>query len=340
MARGKAVFLFDRESGTGYSGNQEVNDMKSIMELLVGKVHPEYNEDEIWQEIWQYCEKNARKIELFIKWYQIPSKTEAFAEKREKILEMICNMPDRELQRMLRMIDNFDLAMLFLLADAPTEEHLRNNISRRLEFIIGGEAYTIVKKINPDEEQFDGVLDKIVKMYFSEEMLQFRREEWERRNRFKIDQSLSKKQKEWKIYNQVPIAAIAHWNKPYEQQKPTIVSFLCDDYENEWLQKISNLFWDHCYQEALEEAFKFSDAGKGQVSFTLSGLEFDEEYNIIFSTYLIRQRKEKKVIYHFMHQVEYYPEIEEVIMDGNNLKEVAEEEFLRFCYSVYEYQYS
>ena len=145
--------------------------INSVMKLMISKTHPEYTDDEIWQEIWEYCQKNEQKITLFLKQYQFRPHTEVFAEKREQMMALLRNASDRELQRMLRMITNFDLAILFLLADKEVEERLRNNLSRRLEILIGGEAYTIAKQVVPNEEQFNDILDKVLNILLSEEML-------------------------------------------------------------------------------------------------------------------------------------------------------------------------
>ena len=80
---------------------------------------------------------------------------------------------------MFRFLSNFELAILFLLADKETEKRLHENVAKRIDRIIAAEAYTIAKQIRPNEKQFEVMIAKILKVFFSEEMVQWRKKEWE-----------------------------------------------------------------------------------------------------------------------------------------------------------------
>ena len=59
--------------------------MNSIMEYLISKRYPDYDHDQIWQEIWEYCEKNEKKIDLFLRLYQFIPQTKEFEENRNSL---------------------------------------------------------------------------------------------------------------------------------------------------------------------------------------------------------------------------------------------------------------
>lgn len=153
--------------------------MDSILELLVKKKHPEYTEEEVWEESWQFCEKNACKIRIFLKHYLFDSVTEPFDRLRKQTMSVIHNSDNLEMQRMLRDITNFETGLLFLLADEAARERLTRNLTKRLETIVGGEAYIAARKLSPGEKEFEAVLGKVMRVFFSEDMLEFKRKRWE-----------------------------------------------------------------------------------------------------------------------------------------------------------------
>ena len=149
--------------------------MDSLMEYLVKKEHPEFTNDEVWDGIAQCCKENEAQIRMFLKQYHFESVTEKFDAMRRQTMSLICDSSREELIMMLCYITNYDFAMLFLLTDEKAREKLINNISKRIELLIGGEACTIVKELSPNEELFEAALCKVLDVFASEEVQGVRR---------------------------------------------------------------------------------------------------------------------------------------------------------------------
>lgn len=313
--------------------------MESIMELLIKKSHPDYTHDDIWKEVWDFCNENELKIRLFLKWYHYESVSESFDKLRKQVMLLICDSSDREVQRMLRGISNFETGMLVLMADETAKEQLRNNLSRRLERYIDAEAYVIAKKLAPDEKMFEKILRRVMSIFFSEEMLQLKRELWERSHGFQIEPNLSRDQKICILYSKCPMERVVRWNKLYEPVRAKVCTYLFHDFEINQCRDIIHFLEEREYKKGLEAAYSYSASGKGNVSFLISGLELDEREEICYSSYIVRQKKDKKVIYRVVHELELFPNVDEEPIEGDLFMEVTEEVFFKFCRLLYGRQY-
>lgn len=313
--------------------------MDSILKVLVKKKHPEYTEEEVWEETWKFCEGNLQKICSFLNRYSYASVTEPFDRLRKQTMSVIHNSDNYEMQRMLRDITTFETGMLFLLADEAAREQLTRNLTKRLEIIIGGEAYIAARKLSPGEKEFAAVLGKVMGVFFSEDMLEFKRERWECRHSFRVDQSLPLEKKKWILTDNLSMCNIACWSKAYEPLQARVEEYLYHEYEFEKRREIADLMYDGLYEKGLQTAYDFSRSGKGRISVMFSGLCFGEKEEIVFLTYLVRDDGMKKAIYRFTHELSTFPELDEVKMNGDTLEEVTEEELLRFCRSLYGRQY-
>lgn len=151
--------------------------MKSAMELLISKQHPEYTKDEVWQEAMRFCEDNALKIRLTLKRYRFEPVTEEFERKRSQTMALLCDAHDRDVQWMLRFITNFETAVLYLLGNKEVRDKLFWNLSKRLEYLISGEAYIITQKTELNVQLCEKVLDKVSGLMLSEELLERKRKE-------------------------------------------------------------------------------------------------------------------------------------------------------------------
>lgn len=310
--------------------------MDSVMELLVKKQHPEYTKDEVWEEVWSFFENNSKKIELFLKRYEFPAGTEGFEKKRKRFMELLCSIPRYDFQWMLRYISNFEAGMLWLLSDEAVEEKLRSNISKRLESVIGAEAYVVVKKLNPDEKMFDLIMDKWLAIYHSKEM-QARlkeREEEENNKRIQMETAPLEQKNRW-LLNEVAMHSIFIWNKKHEPVRLKVLPyyFITDGLRKQFSPTTGSLI-HHSYEEGLQGAYRFSEWSKGRLSLVSSGLMLDEENNLVYVSYIIRQKDGEKRIYRCTNELTLFPEIPEEI-EGDRLVEVTEEEFFRYCEVIY-----
>lgn len=310
--------------------------MNSIMELLVMKQHPDYTEDEAWTEIWDFCLKHKRKVELFLKRYEFPAGTNEFEKKRKQLMDLICDATDHEVQWVLRQLSNFETAILLLLADKCTGKKLLWNMTKRLECFISTEAYIITKKINSDAELFEKLMDKVMAVFFSQEFLQKRKEREEAERGFSVEGAVSLEQKRWLLLGKSPMHSIGRWKKVYDvpQGIHLIPVYCLEGYFAEWFRTIGDLFYDHSYADALEAAYRFSEFGKGRISFVSSGLMLDEEENIVFVSYIIRKKDGKKQIFRSVNELARFPELDDK-MDAETFTEVTEEEFFRYCRQIY-----
>ena len=285
--------------------------MNSVMELLVGKQYPDYTEDEVWTEIWNFCLKHEKKVDLFLERYELQAGTDDFEKKRKRLMELICTFSSHDIQWVFRHLSNFETGMLLLLADTNEKEILDCNMTRRLSRFIRTEAYVIVKKLNPDETMFGKVVDKVTGVFCSEEMRKRRKEEEDQkeRERFSVN-AVTREAKEWVLYSKVAMASVCTWNKRYEPSGINVLEILWSEgYERQRAVEISNLFHDHYYEEGLEAAYRFSKAGKGRISFMSSGLMLDEEENIVYVTYILRQMGKQRKIYRCTNELASFPKI-------------------------------
>ena len=310
--------------------------MNSVMELLVMKQHPDYTEDEAWAEIWDFCLKHKRKVELFLKRYEFPAGTNEFEKKRKQLMDLICNATDHEVQWVLRQLSNFETALLLLLADKCTEEKLLWNMTKRLERFISTEAYVITKKINSDAALFGKLMDKVMAVFFSQEFLQKRKEREEAECGFSVEGAVSLEQKRWLLLGKSPMHSIGRWKKVYDvPQGIHLIPIYClEGYFAEWFRTIGDLLYDNSYAAALEAAYHFSESGKGEVSFLSSGLMLDKEEKIVFVTYIIRGKEGVKKIYRCTNELAQFPELGDEIK-GNRFDEVTEEDFFWYCRQIY-----
>ena len=53
----------------------------------------------------------------------------------------------------------------------------------------------------------------------------------------------------------------------------------------------------------------------------------------------MRQKKDKKVIYRVVHELELFPNVDEEPIEGDLFMEVTEEVFFKFCRLLYGRQY-
>ena len=143
--------------------------MKSVMELLFRKQNPEYTEEELWDEIMRFCDENSTEIDLALKQYQFMAVTEAFEEKRRETMSLLHAATDREMQWVFRFITNFETAILYLLGDEEIRTRIFWNLSRRLERLISGEAFTITEKMDLNEQLCEKVLQKVNNLMLSED---------------------------------------------------------------------------------------------------------------------------------------------------------------------------
>lgn len=315
-------------------------DMKSVMELLISKKHPEYTEDEVWREIMQFCDDNSLKIRLTLKRYRFESETAAFEEKRRQTMSLLCEAHDHDVQWMFRFITNFETAILYLLADEKTREKIFWNLSKRLECLISGEAYTIIKKIELNEKLCGRVLHKVTKLMTSEEVTTRKKDRWEVYNNFSIDQSAPRKEKERILNSNIALNGFGYWDKPY---KPFLFCvrpvWMANEFELKCFRKASNALYDGLYEEGVENAFLYSRLCKGRASFYSSGLVLDENGDIVFLAYIFRDAKGEKKIYRCKLELAHFPETAEDRMDAETLCEVTEEEFYKFYRMLYKKEY-
>lgn len=314
--------------------------METVMEILISQEHPEYTKDEIWQEIMRFCDDNSMKIRLVLKRYRFETATEAFEEKRQQMMSLLCSSHDDDVQWMVRFVTNTELAILYLLGEKNARDTLFWNITRLLEQLISGEAYTIVKKIELNEQLCEKVLDKVNGLLLSDEILTRKKERWEVVNCFDFDQTCSKKSKEWTLRSKLPMHGIGNWHKRHEPFEFTVKSiYLADDFGLEWHRKFTDLMYDGEYEEGLKVAYQYSKLCKGRASFYSSGLVFDENGDIVFLTYVFRQAKEGKKIYRCKHELAHFPETVEDRMDKESLCEVSQKDFMKFCRMLYKKEF-
>jgi len=313
--------------------------------------HPNYSDEKLWEEIMEYCIQHRSKFELYLNTREVKEKQECwkygmgcstlFIESKKELMHLVSNFSEREIQKWLCSFTNFETVLLLLLANDYVRKLILDNLPHRLKCLFLGELFTIIKHLELNEFFLLSVINKARYCSYSDELKNIREEEKRQKEKFIVDQSLSLEEKKeyYLSRKQFEIDAMVTWSRFYEPQVLK-TKYLLTEFEEEAYNKIYYMIQKKEYQAALEAAYQYSIAGKGRVSYILSGLEIDENTNIIFSSYIIRQVDEKKVIYHYKNPVGSYPKLWVEEMKTSEFQEVAEERFFQFCKSVFENKYS
>lgn len=141
--------------------------MDSFIELMVKKDHPEYTEDEVWEEVWRLCEESFEEAEQFLNQYVFSSESEPFEELRRQVMTLLMDSTGTKIHNMLCRTSNYEQGMLMLLGDKYERGRMEWRLSNRLKVLIIGEAYFIGSKLSPGEKEFEEVLKKVLDVFIA-----------------------------------------------------------------------------------------------------------------------------------------------------------------------------
>lgn len=310
---------------------------------------PNYSDEKVWKEVVEYCFRHGSKFELYLNVREVKRKQECwksgiwditrFTKERKELMRLVSNFSRYELQKWFCSLTNFETVLIMFIADDYIRDFMLQNLPYRLKCLFRGELFTIIKHLEMEEAFLLSVINKAIYDSYSDDMQKLREEERWEREKFYVDQTLSLTEKRYYLSKrQMEIDAIAIWSKFFEPQVLKM-KYLITEFEVDVYYKINNSLREKEYRLALEVAYQYSKAGKGRVSYILSGLEIDDNNQLIFSSYIIQQTAEKKVIYHYKNPIGSYPKVWIEEMKISEFQEVTEDRFLRFCEFVFEQKY-